>query len=381
MNAALIAAALFAGLLFYSPLIYPLILAAIAGLFGRRSRPDGNYTPGVSLLIPAYNEESIIEAKIRNSLALDYPREKLEIVVASESDDRTGEIVRRFEADGVRLLHSEVRRGKVANLNRTVPETSGEILLLTDANAMIKPDALRKLVRHFADDRIGSVSGRLTYENPEGGGAGASEGFYWAMEQFIKRSSSSMFSLPGANGSIFAVRRRCFRPIAEDRGDDFEIPIRCIIDGYGSILEPEAVSVEGATAGFLEEYRRKVRIINWMLRSALILLKEAIQRRRWLLAFQLLSHKINRWAMPIWLMGFFVATVFLAMSDPVFGIIAGAQAAAYLIALIFLMVNNLIRPLKGLMGLPAYFLVVNAASFVGIVTCLLGRQVTWYKTR
>jgi cellulose synthase/poly-beta-1,6-N-acetylglucosamine synthase-like glycosyltransferase len=378
---ALILFFVFAGLILYSFILYPVILWALALLFGRRSRADEGHTPSVSVLIPAYNEEGVIARKIENTLVLEYPPEKLEILVASESDDGTDGIVRSYEGRGVILLPSDRRRGKVANLNRAVPESGGEILLLTDANAMLQPDALRKIVRHFADERIGSVSGRLTYDNPGGGGAGASEGLYWGMEQIIKRASSRLFSLPGANGSIFAVRRQCYRPIAEDRGDDFEIPIRCIVDGHGSILEPEAISMEDATGGFVQEYHRKVRIINWMLRSALILLGEAIGRRRWLLAFQLLSHKINRWAVPVWLVGLFVANLFLLDRGTLFQATAAAQAGLLAVAVIFLAVDRLITPLRGLMGVPAYLLVINAASIVGIVSCLLGREVTWHKTR
>jgi cellulose synthase/poly-beta-1,6-N-acetylglucosamine synthase-like glycosyltransferase len=378
---ALAAFALCAGLILYSYVAYPILLWALAGLLGRRSRADEAHAPSVSVLIPAYNERAIIAAKIENTLALDYPREKLEVIVASESDDGTDDVVASYAERGVRLLPSAVRRGKVANLNRAVPESRGEVLLFTDANAMVRPDALRKIVRHFADPRIGSVSGRLVYANPGGGAAGESEGLYWGMEQLLKRASSRLFSLPGANGSLFAVRRSCHRPIAPDRGDDFEIPIRCIVDGHGSILEPEAVSVEEATAGFLHEYRRKVRIINWMLRSALILLGEAVRNRRWLLVFQLLSHKVNRWAVPVWLAGLFAANLFLLDEGRFFRAAAAAQAGFYAAALAFLAVDRLVAPLKGLLGVPAYFLVVNAASLVGIVTCLLGREVTWHKTR
>ena len=378
---ALAALALFAGLILYSYVVYPILLWVLAAILGRRSRAEESYTPSVSVLIPAYNEEEVIGRKIENTLALDYPSEKLEIIVASESTDGTDEIARRYAGKGVRLLPSAVRRGKVANLNRAVPESRGEILMFTDANAMVGPGALRKLVRHLADPRIASVSGRLTYANPGGGSAGESEGLYWGMEQIIKRASSRLFSLPGANGSLFAVRRECHRPISEDRGDDFEIPIRCIVDGRGSILEPEAVSVEEATGGFVQEYRRKVRIINWMLRSALILLLEAVRRGRWLLAFQLLSHKINRWAVPFWLAGLFAANLFLLDEGWFFQATAAAQAAFYALALLSLAVDRLVTPLRGLLGIPAYFIVVNAASLVGVVTCLAGREVAWHKTR
>jgi cellulose synthase/poly-beta-1,6-N-acetylglucosamine synthase-like glycosyltransferase len=378
---ALCAVVLFAGLILYSYVFYPILLWLLALFLGKRSLADDRHTPGVSVLIPAYNEEAVIGRKLENTLALDYPRERLEVIVASESDDGTDAVVRRFAGSGVRLLSSSVRRGKVANLNRAVPASRGEILLFTDANAMLRPDAVRKLVRHFADPRIGSVSGRLTYANPARSAVGESEGLYWGMEQFIKRASSRLFSLPGANGSLFAVRRSCYRPISEVRGDDFEIPIRCIVDGWGSILEPEAISVEEATEAFVHEYRRKVRIVNWMVASAAVLLREALARGRLLLAFQLVSHKMNRWAVPFWLTGLFVSSLFLLDRGAAFQALAAAQAAFYGAALSCLAWDRLVCPLKGVLGLPIYFVVVNVASAVGIVTCLLGRTVAWSKTR
>ena len=370
----------FAALIVYSYVVYPTVLCILAALFGRRGGADETYTPTVSVLIPAFNEEDVIARKIENTLELDYPRDKLEVIVASESSDGTDAITRRYEKQGVRLLSSTVRRGKVANLNRAIPESRGEILLLTDATAMLRPNAMRKMVRHFADGRIGSVSGRLIYAKHSGTAAAVAEGIYWEMEQILKWASSRLFSLPGATGSLFAVRRRCYRLLSADRGDDFEIAICCILDGHGAIQDPEAISVEEATGSLLHVYRRKVRISNWMFRSALILLAEAIRRGRWLLALQL-SHRINRWAVPAWLIGLLASTLCLLDREPLFQVIAAAQVGLYTIALSFFIIDRIVRPLKGWLGMPSYFLVVNAASLVGIITGLLGYKVTWYKTR
>jgi hypothetical protein len=139
--------------------------------------------------------------------------------------------------------------------------------------------------------------------------------------------------------------------------------------------------VEEATAGFVQEYRRKVRIISWMLRSALILLGEAFSRGRLLIAFQLLSHKINRWALPFWLLGLLAANLALLDQGPTFRWAAALQGVLYGGALALLLVDRTVRPLRGLLGVPAYFMVVNAASVVGILSCLAGREVTWHKTR
>jgi len=367
------------GLILYAYVGYPIILMGLAALFGRRPSMDESFTPTMSLLIPAYNEERVIAGKLENALALDYPEGKLEIIVASESDDGTDAIVRRYAARGVTLLSSEVRRGKVANLARAIPASRGALLVFTDANAMFRPDALRKLARHFADARVGAVSGRLVYTNPEGAAAAAGERAYWSFEMILKRASSRLGSLPGANGSLFALRRELYAPISERRGDDFELPIRAILQGKDSVLEPEAISEEMAGGRYRDEFRRKVRIINWMLVSAVILLREAIAARRWLLAFQLISHKLNRWAVPFWLIPLFPVSLILAPRGGFYLLAAAAQVFLYAGAIAGLAVYKLRLEVPRILMLPHYFVVVNLASFAGIISAMAGREVHWHK--
>lgn len=366
-------------LIVYAYAGYPLVIALLAALAGRRYDRDDSFAPAVSLLVPAYNEERIIAAKLDNALALDYPKDRLEIIVASESDDATNEIVRGYAPRGVRLVASHERKGKVANLHRAIPHATAGILVFTDANAMFRPDALRKLVRHFADARVGSVSGRLVYTNPGGAASASAEGTYWDLEMMIKRASSALGALPGANGSLFALRRELYSPIAERRGDDFELPIRVILQGRASILEPDAISEEPAAGRFVEEYRRKVRIINWMFLSALILLGEALSRGRLLLAFQLLSHKLNRWMVPFWLLALLPVSLAAAPSGALYRGAAAAQVLVYLLAAAGALWGRTGRKAPRLLGLPLYFIVVNAASFVGIVSWAAGREVRWHK--
>ncbi len=367
------------GLIAYAYVGYPLLIWALSRVLGRRRRPDDSHQPAVSLLIPAYNEERVIAAKLENALAQDYPAERLEIIVASESTDGTDEIARRYAGRGIRLFSSPARRGKVANLQGAVPKATGELLIFTDANAMLKPDAVRKLVRHFADPRVGSVSGRLVYGSAGEGETATEEGTYWSFEMMVKRASSRLGSLPGANGSLFALRRELYMPMSERRGDDFELPIRVIIHGYESILEPDAVSEETASARYLDEYRRKVRIINWMVVSALKLIVEAISKGRWLIAFQLLSHKISRWAVPFWLLLLLPVSLYLApLGGPCLAA-AAAQVLFYLLALAGLLMTGMGRRLPRFLGLPLYFVVVNSACLVGILASAAGREVTWHK--
>jgi len=367
------------GLIFYAYVGYPIVLFLISTLFGRHHHRDDSFLPTMSLLIPAYNEEAIIGAKIENALALDYPEGKLEIIVASESDDGTDAIVRRYADRGIGLVSSPVRRGKVANLGRAVPVSKGDILVFTDANAMFRPDALRKLARNFAGARVGAVSGRLVYTNPSGAAAAAGEGAYWGFEMMLKRASSRLGSLPGANGSLYALRRELYAPITERRGDDFELPIRVIIRGKDSILEPEAISEEMAGGRYRDEFRRKVRIINWMFVSALILLREAIVSGRWLIAFQLLSHKLNRWAVPFWLTLLFPISLLLAPRGGVYLAAAVAQAALLVAALAGRVADKLRLRVPKILMLPYYFTVVNLAAAAGILTAVARREVHWHK--
>jgi len=244
-----------AGVLVYTFLGYPAVLWALSLLAGKRVA-KGQMRPKVSLIISAYNEQSIIAEKIENCLAIDYPKEKLDIIVASESTDRTNEIVQRYAPQGIVLHAYRGRAGKAATLFRTVPKATGEIIVFSDANAMYEPDAIRKLVRNFNDERIGCVSGQLKYFNPDQSNSGTGELAYWKYEMAIKKLESRFFSLLGANGSIFAIRKELYFPIAEDRGDDFELPIRIRLNGRGVVLEPEAVSWERSSATADEEFTR-----------------------------------------------------------------------------------------------------------------------------
>jgi len=361
---------------------YPVVLAGLAAVAGRRFRHDASLEPEVSIVIPAYNEESVIAAKLDNALSLDYPAEKLQIVVASESTDRTDAIVaaRGAEHPGrILLLTSTVRRGKVANLHRAVPQTRGAILVFTDANAMFHADAVRKLVRWFADERVGSVSGRLVLKVTGRSASGRAEEIYWDVEQMVKKASSALGSLPGANGSIFAMRRSLYRPISDRRGDDFELPIRAIIDGHASILEPDAVSEEDASRRYRDEYRRKVRIINWMIVSALILLREAVRAGRWLLVLQLVSHKLNRWASAVWLALLLPLSLLLAPQGGVYLLAAMGQMVFYTMAAGGLLLEQAGTHVPRVLGVPLYFVVVNGASLFGILTCAMGLEVRWHK--
>jgi glycosyltransferase involved in cell wall biosynthesis len=236
---------------------YPLAAAALARLKPRRVRRDES-TPAVSLIVAAHNEEAVIRAKLENLLALDYPAEKLEVIVASDaSSDRTEEIVEEVAAAEPRLhLLRCPRAGKVAAQNRAVESTSGEIVAFSDANSIWRPDALRRLVSNFADPDVAYACGRLALESTDGANR---EGVYWRYELWLREQESRIGSITAGNGAIYAVRRGDY--VLEHRfGHDLGLPYVMVQQGRRAVYDPEAVAVERPADEPEDEFGRKVRI-------------------------------------------------------------------------------------------------------------------------
>jgi cellulose synthase/poly-beta-1,6-N-acetylglucosamine synthase-like glycosyltransferase len=359
---------------------YPLVVAVLSGLLAKPVRRE-DITPAVSLVISAYNEQDVIRQKLENTLALDYPKDKLEVIVASEAADGTNDIVRLYADRGVVLHAYENREGKSATLFRTVPRARGEILVFSDANAMYHRDAIRKLVRNFADPRVGCVSGRLTYVNPGGSAIGQGETAYWEFEFFLKGMLSRMMKLSGGvNGSIFAIRKSLYRPVDRTRGDDFELSNRIQIAGYGVILEPEALSFEEASATPRQEFRRKVRLATWNLQSTLILMREAMAAGEYLTAFLLFSHRLLRYTTPLWLAALFASNLFLL--EGALAWVFVLQGLFYLAAAAGYVLEKSGRPVKTLFLLPFYFCMVNGAALMALLKNLTRRtDILWEKAR
>ena len=250
--------------LVWTHLGYPLAIAAVARL---RPRPvaAADILPTVSLIIPAYNEEDVIEAKLENALALDYPADRLEIVVTSDdSRDGTHAAVARFADRGVRLIHCP-RGGKVAAQDRAVAETTGEIVAFGDANVRWDTDALRRLVRPFADAAVGMACGNVRLVNPSGGTN--QEGLYWRYEMWLRRRESLVHSMTGSNGAIYAVRREAYREVDPRFGHDLSFPYLMVQNGYRAVYEPSARATESMTTDIEDEFRRKVRMFEhcWLI--------------------------------------------------------------------------------------------------------------------
>jgi len=356
---------------------YPLLLAVWSF---RRRHVVGDELPRVSLVISAYNEAAVIGAKIENALAIDYPAEKLEIVVISdESDDGTDEMVERYAGQGVVLFRQSPRQGKSAGLTRFVPETRGEVIVFSDANSMYEPDAIRKLVRHFADERVGYVVGQQRYRN-DSSEVSAAESAYWKYETWIKQQESRVGSVVGGDGAISAIRWELFQPLRHDDISDFTLPLQIVAQGYRGVYEPEAVCHEETATSFQGEFRRKARIVNRSLRAVLRVPSVLNPFRVGLFALQLFIHKVLRWFVPFFLCVMLACSVYLAVTmEGIYEWALWLQGAFYATALLRVVpVIGRFRPVF----LPYYFCVVNAAAGVGILQVLAGRQIaTWTPDR
>lgn len=368
----------------YSYAGYPVIIFVLARLFGRKPstfevRSDAEL-PSVSLLIAAHNEESVIEDRLRNALLMDYPREKLEIVVASDgSTDQTAAIARRYEAQGVRLLDNLARRGKAAVLNSAVPLLSGEIVMLSDANTHMDPMAARSLVRWFEESQIGVACGRLILNDPVSGKN--VDGMYWRYETFLKRNESQLGALLGSNGAIYAIRKNLFCPIPDQTiVDDFVIPLLSKLrSGCQIVYDCEATAQEESAPDMTTEFRRRARIGAGGWQAIGILWRLLNPMRGWI-AFTFFSHKLLRWLCPFFMLLMLFANLLLIGSPWYRGILC-AHVALYMAAWVGGLVSSEF-PFARLLRLAHMFMTMNAALFVGFFRWVAGTQRgTWDRTR
>jgi cellulose synthase/poly-beta-1,6-N-acetylglucosamine synthase-like glycosyltransferase len=361
------------GLLLYSYACYPILLALLARFASRKASPSYSVgLPTATVLISAYNEFSVIEAKVRNSLALDYPKERLEIMVISDgSDDGTDETVLRYKEAGVRLVRQNERQGKTAGLNLAVPQARGQILVFSDANALYHSDAIRQLVRHFGDPQVGYVVGNARYvEKASATQAAEAEGLYWKLETWLKKKESAFYSVVGGDGAIYAIRRELFMLLLPTDINDFLNPLQIIQRGYLGIFEPAAVSYEEAAGSFKKEFRRRVRIISRSLnavRRASGVLNPFQHTRH---CFLLVSHKLLRWFAPFFMIGILISSLTLWRSV-FFRTAVLLQVAFYAMALLGWILQERKKSWT-LFSAAFYFCVVNVASLIGCFKCLRG---------
>lgn len=366
-------------LIAYSYLVYPVILW-IAGRLQQlvtAGTPAGDSTvsewPRVTMLVAAHNEAAIIREKIANCLAIDYPADRFRVVIASDgSEDATNRLVAACPDPRIHLIAYPQRRGKIATLNATIPMLEDEIIVMSDANTMYAPDAVRALVPHFADERVGCVCGELVLVSQNDSGSG--EGLYWKYETLLKRMESRLGFLLGATGGIFALRKSLFRPLPPTTiVEDFVTAMKILEGGRRVCYEPNARATETTAPTIREEMRRKTRLGAGGF-QAIGLTAAMLNPFRGLPALGYWSHKVLRWLVPFFMLGALVSNVAL-MSEPLYALFLAAQLLAYGVGLQGLLPrpsdHRLVRPVR-------YFFLMNLALFIGFFRFLRGTQrVTW----
>lgn len=299
------------GMIFYAYIGYPIFVFLLAKIF-RKSVNKQAYEPTVTILIAAFNEQENIGQTIENKLQLDYPKEKLEIIVISdESTDQTDKIVKRFGEQRVRLLRQTPRAGKTSALNMAVPLANGEILIFSDANSIYDSKALKHIVANFYDPKVGYVTGKMIYTNPDGTTIGDGCSAYMKYENFLRRMETNIGSVVGVDGGIDAMRKRIYSKLNPDQLPDFVQPLKVTEQGYRVVYEPTAVLEERSLSISDDEYRMRVRVslrALWAIKD----MKQLLWGKAGLLfALQLWSHKVLRYLCFIFLIGAYFTNILL----------------------------------------------------------------------
>ncbi len=365
-------------LIIYTYILFPVGIVLRGLIWGRpyKQYEEFKSPPSVSIVISAYNESKTIAEKLDNILSLDYPRSKLEIVIASDgSTDDTNKIVGRYKEQGVNLL-SLPHLGKSAALNAAVAISKGEILVFSDANSIYKSDAIREIVRPFADPKVGGVAGNQVYKTQiSGGSSGDGERAYWNFDRMLKRFQGKSGNTLAATGALYAIRRSLFRLIPDGVSDDFVTSTSVIVQGFRLVFAPDAIAYEPVASTNQVEFGRKVRVIIRAWR-AFIFMRELLNPFRYkFYAIQLFSHKVLRYLVVFPLLILFFVSPFLWSAGLIYQMATIAQVGFYSCALLGLLLNETrFRQMKFL-TIPFYFCMVNAAALVAIIKVLRGQQI------
>ena len=360
--------------------LYPALAFALSRLRGRPVR-KGEGIPRVTVLIAAHNEAGCIRETIANKLDLDYPRDRLEIIVVSDaSTDGTDDLVRAFAPQGVRLVRQEERRGKTSALNLGVAQATGEILVFSDANSLYDPAALRALVRNFADESVGYVTGKMIYVHPEGSATGEGCSAYMRYENLLREWETRLGSIVGVDGGVDAVRRALYVRLPADALPDFALPLEVVRQGRRIVYEPAALLRERSVTHARDEYRMRVRVALralWAIRDRPDLLNPL---RHGLFAWQLFSHKVLRYVAFLPLALLLAVNAALALDSGFYAALLLIQITCYLGALLGFLLSDR-RSVPRWLSLPYYFVLIQAASCHAIVKLLAGRKILVWAPR
>jgi cellulose synthase/poly-beta-1,6-N-acetylglucosamine synthase-like glycosyltransferase len=377
------------GLVLYPYVGYPVLLYFWNITFPREASGSGNPTmespePRVSMIIAAYNEEKSIEKKILNSIGLNYPRHKIEHVFLSDgSTDKTAPIIRKYEGSGVILHEFGDRMGKTHCLNFAIPRAQGDIIVFSDANSQFDRDAVMNLVKGFASEREGFVTGWTRYVSVDAENTSGTIGLYSRMEKQIKKWESDFNSCMTADGAIFAIRKNLYMPLKDSDINDVVIPFKILIQGYRGVFQKEAYCTESTAGSKKGEFKRQVRITNRTLRAIFSHRRLLNPLAHPLISFQIASHLLIRLMAPFFLVLLFLVNALLVIKNP-----TSAYSALLLFQILFAGLSFLG---SGKIGNPAFakyahfayiFLVMNIAFFWGWGTFVRGEKfVTWETIR
>lgn len=378
---------------FYTYIGYGIVLFAIIKIrrffkIGITKDIDYSYEPEVTLFIAAYNEKDYVISKMKNTLELDYPKEKLNIVwVTDGSDDGTPEMLSNFPNTTVH--HLDARNGKIGAMNRGMEFVNTPIVVFSDANTMLGKESIKRIVRFFGNEKVGCVSGEKRIFNQDSDVAsGAGEGLYWKYESILKKWDAELYSVVGAAGELFALRTNLYRQIEKDTLlDDFIISLRVAQEGYTIQYDPNAFAIETASANVKEELKRKIRISAGGIQSVIRLRSLLNVFKYGTLSFQYISHRVLRWTLaPLSLLLLIPISSILAFKQgllelELYSILFWLQLLFYCTALLGWFLENKATRIKVLF-VPYYFLIMNLAVILGFVRYLRNNQsVNWERAK
>ena len=356
---------------------YPLVLALLAPVF-RRAAPQPSEEPTLTLLICAHNEEACIAAKLQDTLALRYPTPKLQILVASDgSNDGTNAIVRSFSSRGVELVQIDRQAGKTHAQNVAMSRARGDIVIFSDATTQYHPDALRFLAGNFTDPQVGAVSGCYSYLDPNHSSPnGVAAYAYSSYDNTIRRLQSQVWSISGCCGCIYSLRRALYTPLHADIISDLVQPLHVLRQGFRVTLEPRALAWESATVTTHREFSMRVRVVTRALIGLSSVHHMLVPWRHPWIALQIWSHKLLRWAVPVFLLGLLASSACM-MHLPFYRAAFALQVFLYGVAA-FTSLIPLHRRWRYL-GLPLYFCTANAAAVGAFLQLMRGRRYAMWR--
>ena len=377
-------------IIFYTFLGYGIFLYSLIRIKRLFAKPfvfnENAILPSVTLLVAAFNEQDLIQEKVDNCLALDYPKNKIQIIFITDgSSDNTPEIIKQFT--DIELLHEDIRAGKMAAIKRAIPYIKGEITVFTDANTFLNTEAVKELVKHYQNPKVGAVAGEKRIKvDSEADASAAGEGFYWKYESALKKWDYELYTSVGAAGELFSIRTSLYQPVKSDTIiDDHMIAMRIAETGYIIAYEPNAYATETASADSKEELKRKIRIAAGGIQSVLRLKKSANPFYNPILTFQYISHKVLRWTITPWLMIFvLILNIIICLSYPdkiLYQIILLAQILFYLASTAGYFLESRKIKIK-ILFIPFYFSMMNYAAIAGTLRYFRGNQsAAWEKAK